>query len=94
MQNITTVAKETVGQLPFTPHEVMGNQHDIDMRRIHLNRALKLGNLYRQKVTITYQLRTGEAQRVQTTVWAVTENHVMLKGGLNIPINAISSVEL
>jgi hypothetical protein len=93
METAVVVQKETLKFSSFAKHEVLKNQQDIDLRRFYLMKAQALGNLYRQKVTITYQLMFGEVQKVQTTVWAVSEHYVTLKGGITIPIHAIMEVE-
>jgi uncharacterized protein (UPF0248 family) len=63
------------------------------IRMYDLEKALSLGNLYRQKVTIVYALRNGDLQQVQTTVWSVGEQYVILKGGITIPVHSILKVE-
>lgn len=93
MSSITTVPKEAIGTVAFATQDVLTDPAAVTVRRRNLQRALSLGNLYRHKVAITYRLHHQVPQRVVTTVWAVTENYVMLKGGRTIPIRAIESVE-
>jgi len=94
METIITVPKEMIGQSPFASQEVLSSPADMERRKFYLHKALALGNLYRNKVALTYRLVDGSSQRVVTTVWAVSENHVTLKGGRNLPIHAISEVEI
>lgn len=94
MESIVTVPKEIIGQASFASNEVLNNRLEVERRRWNLQKALSLGNLFRHKVTITYQLYDGIPQRVVTTVWAVTEHYVTLKGGRIIPVHAIREVEL
>ncbi len=94
MESVITVPKETLGQTSFATHEVLSDWLELERRQRNLQKALSLGNLFRHKVTITYQLYDGIPQRVVTTVWAVTERYVTLKGGRVIPLHAIREVEL
>lgn len=94
MESVITVPKEIIGQTSFAVEEVLNDRFAIERRKWNLQRALSLGNLFRHKVTITYQLYDGISQRVATTVWAVTERYVTLKGGRVIPVHAITKVEL
>ncbi len=94
MSPIFTVPKETIGSTSFAAQEVLSDSSLIAKRKRTLLRALSLGNLYRHKVTITYRLHQPVSQRVVTTVRAVTDYHVTLKGGRMIPTHAIECVEL
>ena len=93
MQGVLTVPKENVGQLKFCKEDVLNDNISRKWRKYDLERALSLGNLYHQKVTMVYKLRTGELQQVETTVWAVGEEYIILKGGVTIPVHAIMSIE-
>ncbi len=94
MQSVITVPKESVGHEAFVSADVLTSWQEVEKRKYNLQKAVTLGNLYRHKVSITYFLQAREARRVVTTVWAVTEKYVTLKGGRNIPIRAISDIEL
>ena len=94
MQSVVTVPKEVVGTVAFAAQDVLTDPTTIVERQRKLYRALSLGNLYRHKVTITYRLHHQVTERVITTVWAVTDYYVTLKGGRMIPIHAIEGVEL
>ncbi|MGB3850412.1 MAG: hypothetical protein WA958_10635 [Tunicatimonas sp.] len=94
MQSVITIPKEDVGTANFVANDVLSDPILIAERQRTLIRALSLGNLYRQKVTITYRLEDWMTQRVITTVWAVTDYCVTLKGGRMIPVHAIERVEL
>jgi len=56
-----------------------------------LNRALKLGNLYKIKVTIRF-VSDRELLETEATIWALTDNYVTLKGGVIIPVECIIDV--
>jgi uncharacterized protein (UPF0248 family) len=93
MQGVLTVPKENIGQFKFCKEEVIKDTSSRKLRMYDLDKALSLGNLYHQKVKIVYMLRNGELQQVETTVWAVGEEYVILKGGITIPVHAILRVE-
>lgn len=94
MQGIITVSKETLPSQQFIREEILPEKISQQLRLAPLYRAQLLGNLYHQKVNIVYRLKTGEVQQVETTVWSVEENYVVLKSGITIPVHAIVEVEL
>lgn len=93
MQGISTVPKESIGQLHFIKEDVLKDRVSRQNRLASLLKAQTLGNLYHQKVNIIYILQNGQLQQVETTVWAVGEDYLTLKGGTYIPIHAILEVE-
>ena len=60
----------------------------IFQRNSDLNRAQSLGNLEHSKIKIFFEDNQSK-KVVETTVWAVTDNQVVLKQGVGIPINRI-----
>jgi len=91
--NATKIEKENIDQVQFVENEVLSDSISIKERKIALNRALILGNAYRRKVKIIFSTTDGIKQ-VETTIWAVTEEKIILKGGRLIPINAIHKVRI
>lgn len=89
----TLIAKETLSEYHYHDHEVLKSEDDIKIRKMQLNRALILGNAYRRKIKLTFETTDGLKQ-VETTIWAVTEQNVLLKGGKFIPIRAITKCEV
>jgi hypothetical protein len=84
--------KEELVGLKFTTKEVI---HDLSQKKnlmSELSRAQTLGNLEKIKVRIVFHLESGIRGEVETTVWGVGENHLMLKKGIHIPIRAIESI--
>jgi hypothetical protein len=53
-----------------------------------LYRALALGNLEHSKIRIYFEDNQSK-KVVETTVWALTDQRVILKQGHSIPINRI-----
>lgn len=58
-----------------------------------LQRALKLGNLHKTSVNLRF-ISDRELLQTEATIWAVTENYVMLKGGVMIPVECIIDVDV
>lgn len=55
------------------------------------DRAMLLGNIAKSKVKIIFQTKEGVRQ-VHTTVWATTQDDIVLKGGRSIPMAAIINI--
>ena len=55
--------------------------------------AEKLGNLFHNKIEIIFQDSEG-LKEVNTTIWAVGEDHIVLKKGVFIPIHRIVSISI
>ncbi len=89
----TIIEKETLSDYHFIDHEVLNSADDVKIRKMNLNRALILGNAYRRKIKLIFETTDGIKQ-VETTIWAVTEQNVVLKGGKFIPINTIIKVKV
>ncbi len=88
----TLIPKEQVAQLRFPAGEVLSTAEEKTRRRAELDRALVLGNVDHNKVRITFRDTEGLKQ-VETTIWAVTEERVILKSGMVIPIRCITDVK-
>lgn len=58
-----------------------------------LEQATVLGNLYHNKVKIFFQAIQGSFV-VETTIWATTSAYICLKGGITLPVKAISALQL
>lgn len=85
-----TIEKEAIQNLKFPKTEVLEETEDIHQRKMDLFRGQALGNLEHSKIKIFFE--DDSAKRVvETTVWAVTDNSVVLKKGVRIPINRIFS---
>ncbi|GMU19880.1 MAG: hypothetical protein AMXMBFR12_10700 [Candidatus Babeliales bacterium] len=90
---LTIIAKEDLSDYHFVQHDVLSNEIDRARRKILLDGAMALGNDYKQKVRIVFETTEGTCA-VETTVWAVTNDHVELKAGKDIPIHVIQEVVL
>jgi hypothetical protein len=83
-----TIDKEFIDSLKFPTSDVLDNRDDITQRHSELSRALALGNLEHAKTRIFFEDNQSK-KVVETTVWGVTDNVVILKKGVGIPINRI-----
>jgi Flp pilus assembly CpaE family ATPase len=83
-----TIEKENIHALRFPNNDVLQDKDAIFQRNSDLNRAQSLGNLEHSKIKIFFEDNQSK-KVVETTVWAVTDNQVVLKQGIGIPINRI-----
>lgn len=89
------VKKETIDYYSFPTHDVLNDSEEKQKRNKQLQKALILGNRYKQKVRITFYIKhRAHAVYVETTVWALDECFVFLKGNRVIPVKAIESVQI
>ena len=86
--NFETIPKEVIHLLSFPQADVLATREEVQQRQLELDRALALGNLEHSKIRIYFE--DNESKKVvETTVWAVTDQRVILKQGHSIPINRI-----
>lgn len=90
---IPKVEKEQISCFRFNRKDVLADPEARKKRLWDLNRATALGNVYHGKVEITFQTAEGVQKRVDTTVWAVDDKYLTLKGGCVIPISSIINIE-
>jgi len=83
-----TIEKESISNLKFPQIDVLNDREAQNLRASELNRALLLGNLEHSKIRIYFE-DTDSKKVVETTVWGLTDNRVILKKGIGIPINRI-----
>ncbi len=88
---ITTVDKENVPFLNFPKGDVLDKKDERRRRCTSLFKAMRLGNIEREKVRILFKDDEGTKQ-VETTIWGVTNKRVILKKAINLPINRVLSV--
>ncbi len=91
MKNLN-LDKQYIDRVQFTGREVLKNADEIARRNSDLQKALKLGNLHKSHVRLVIRDLFTRDLTVKVTVWAVTENYVILKGNSLVPINSITKV--
>ena len=87
------VEKEDIALLHFPKQDVLYLKVDMDRRKQGLDNALSLGNLSKCKVRIVFEDIEG-AKEVITTIWGITDKHIILKQNTLIPIHRIVDVNV
>jgi hypothetical protein len=93
MHGATLIEKETIEGLKFVQKDILTHKDEILHRKRELERASTMGNTDHTKVKLIFETKDG-LREVETTIWAVTEQYVTLKGHIQIPIHAIKEVIL
>nr|WP_317632919.1 hypothetical protein [uncultured Flavobacterium sp.] len=86
-----TITKEEIVSLIFPTDDVLTDKNDIKQRQADLERALTLGNVEHGKIKI-YFVDNEKSYVVDTTIWGITDQRIILKKGVVIPINRILKV--
>jgi uncharacterized protein (UPF0248 family) len=89
--NFEFIEKEQISSLHFPHADVLDDKDDIKIRTADLNRAVALGNLEHLKMKIYFEDDTSK-KRVDTTIWGVTDQKIILKQGVVIPIHRIYKI--
>lgn len=87
------IQKEDISQLKFSKTELLVNSKKRALRSHYLDRAAQLGNLLKTKVKIYFKDCTNKLMIVNTTIWAVTSDFIILKQGITIPKSSILYIE-
>lgn len=85
------IEKENIPNLHFPNSDVLISNNDRKQRFNDLCNANELGDLAQYKVKIVFEDDAGP-KKVETTVWGTTQQEVVLKFGIRIPIQRISKV--
>lgn len=93
MKNVVVLQKEELQAVNFQKIDVLADGSARQKRMINLRKALSLGNLFHSKVNIVFMTSSGLLQQVETTVWSMSEDFILLKGGVFIPVKAILELE-
>jgi hypothetical protein len=93
METRKIIAKEELLHARFPQKDVLQDDVQKVLRKLSLQKAEKLGNGHKSKVRIEFTSLNHKFNIVNTTVWAATEEYVMLKGGMFLPVSAILNVE-
>jgi hypothetical protein len=87
------VQKEQISAFHFPQVGVVLSEQAKAEVKVGLARAIALGNLEHQKVRIYFEDDTAK-KVVETTIWAVTEEAIVLKQNVVIPTNRIVKLEI
>mgnify|MGYP006299705381 CR=1 len=85
---IVKIEKEQISSLQFRKSENLDNSPERLSLKKKLHDGMVLGNLHKGKVRIIFNTAEGYRE-VETTIWAKTENQILLKGGVFIPIESV-----
>ncbi|MDN3688971.1 hypothetical protein [Cyclobacterium jeungdonense] len=92
-KEIVTIQKEKVPSLLFSQREVVTDPESKKIRLLELQKSQILGNISHAKVWIYFETADGGTYRINTTIWAVGEKFISLKGGITIPISSIFNID-
>ncbi len=87
------VEKEEITSFNFPESEIIRNDEDKKLIKRELDRAISLGNIEHLKVKIYFEDDKGE-KVVNTTIWGITDNAILLKKNVVIPIRRIIKLEI
>ena len=85
--------KEFLYALKFSNEDVIKTQQEKELRLHSILRAMRLGNIFKNKVHIYFKDSLDRVIFIYTTVWGVTKNDVILKKGVTIPIKSIIEID-
>jgi hypothetical protein len=86
------IPKEEVKNLHFPSQEVLSSPEEIKWRKLNAQKGLVLGNSLKEKVKIVFE-DSESVKQVITTIWALTDMHIILKYGIVIPLHRIYSID-
>ncbi|MFP5471371.1 MAG: hypothetical protein ACLGGV_07220 [Bacteroidia bacterium] len=87
------VEKEDIVSLHFPKDPLPRTKDEKKVLMMKLQKAQTLGNVHHNKIKIHFQDDQGP-KVVNTTVWALGTDYVVLKKGIFVPINRIIDVEV
>lgn len=85
------INKEDIGSLHFPKDDVLLTAEETKERLKKIERAMHLGN-NKIKVKIIFQDVDGK-KVVDTSIWGITEQNIILKGTTIIPIRSIYEIK-
>ena len=87
------IEKEDISSLNFPSYSLNKTPEEKRELKRKLRNAQILGNIHHNKIRIIFQDET-DTREVRTTVWAAGEKHIVLKGGVSIPIRRVVDIRL
>ncbi len=88
---ITTVELIPKEDIPKYKLAKASEDHRGELRH-KLQNALRLGNEFKSKATITFQTHEGP-KRVETTVWTLTDDALQIKNGVVLPLGSLLDID-
>lgn len=87
------VEKESISSLHFPKEPLKRTKDEQKILMMKLQKAQTLGNIHHNKIRIQF-MDDESLKEVNTTVWALGDDYIVLKKGVFIPINRIVDVEI
>ncbi len=91
MENAQQVNKENIPLLHCVSYDVLETPEQRGQRKQDLENAMIVSNTEKSKSTIYFVTDDG-IKYVETTVWAATEESVVFKGGVSIPLSCVLKI--
>lgn len=91
--NAKKIETNEILKLHFIPQDVFENFNQKEERKQKLEKGVILGNIEKQKCKIIFHAKEGN-NYIETTIWAVTDKYLCLKGGITLSIASILEVIL
>jgi len=88
MTSAELIPKEDVPKYKLTR---ASEDHSMELQN-KLKSALRLGNEFKSKATITFQTLDGP-KRVETTVWTLTDDALQIKNGIVLPLVSLLDID-
>lgn len=86
-------APELFARMRFADADVLPTAAERCRRATEAARAAILGNTYRGKLAVAFRTADGALHRLQTCVWAVDGDYVVLQTGIALPLRAVLGIE-
>lgn len=93
MKNIEHIAQAQLSELHFAKTDVLHDRLQQSMRSYNLQRAMQLCCIEHETVNLVFTTDQGLSVQLETLVWAVSDDFVLLQGGWFLPVKAISKIE-
>lgn len=90
---IHSTKKEFLYALKFTEEDVIQTRLEQELREHSLYRAMYLGNVLKNKVRIYFKDSLRRTIFIETTIWGVTKEDIILKKGVTLPIKSILEID-
>ena len=87
-----SIDRNSIPQLEFLSKDVLVSVISRKSRQKQLQDATFIGNIEEKKVTLEFFSKSG-CHLIHTTIWAVTNEWVVLKEKQKIPIKSIRAIE-
>lgn len=87
------IEKEEIKNLSFLDKDVLNSEVEQKERFYFAQKARTLGNIEKSKSRICFHTTNG-IYEVNTTVWDVDNDFIMLKGASALPLKSVYSISL